>query len=335
MFGHEVPYRAMMYRESLLVEQQITPLALGRHYLNVGFLSAESPILITATEASAILVRGQPGSKKPTFRIRPTQGWAALNVRELWHYRGLLWILVERDIRLLYKQTALGIIWVVLQPLIAAAIFTVIFGAVARLPSDGAPYLLFVMCGLTVWTYFSQALQRAGNSVVANAHLVSKVYFPRLLIPLVHVLRALIDFAVTLIVLFALMAIYRVTPTLRLAAIPAILVLMVVTATGISLWFAALSVKYRDCHYALPYFLQVWMYASPVVYPVSMAPEQWRWFFAINPAVGFIEGFRWAVLGRGALNANVLCISISVSLLALFSGAFFFRRAEREFADVI
>lgn len=298
-------------------------------------MSAESPIVITAPEASAIPVWAEPGSEKPTLRIRPTKGWAAINVRELWQYRGLLWILVERDIRLLYKQTALGIIWVVLQPLIAALIFTVIFGAVARLPSDGAPYLLFVMCGLTVWTYFSQALQRAGNSVVSSAHLVSKVYFPRLLIPFVHVLRALIDFAVTLTVLFALMAVYRVSPTLRLAAIPGLLVLMVVTATGVALWFSALSVKYRDCHYALPYFLQIWMYASPVVYPVSMAPEQWRWIFAINPAVGFIEGFRWAVLGRSTLNANILCISMSVSLLVLFSGAFFFRRAERDFADVI
>jgi len=313
----------------------IIPLARAKLYFKMALLHAESPIEICAPEPSVTPVLKRGGTEKPTLRIRPTKGWAAINVRELWQYRGLLWILVERDIRLLYKQTALGIIWVVLQPLIAAVIFTVIFGAVARLPSDGAPYLLFVMCGLTVWTYFSQALQRAGNSVVSNAHLVSKVYFPRLLIPLVHVLRALIDFAVTLIVLFALMAIYRVPPTLRLAAIPGLLVLMVVTATGISLWFSALSVKYRDCHYALPYFLQVWMYASPVVYPVSMVPEQWQWIFAINPAVGFIEGFRWAVLGRGALNANILCISISVSLLALFSGAFFFRRAEREFADVI
>lgn len=274
-------------------------------------------------------------AEKPTLRIRPTKGWAAINLRELWQYRGLIWILVERDLRLLYKQTALGWIWIVLQPLIAALIFTVIFGAVARLPSDGTPYVVFVMCGMTVWTYFSSALQRAGNSVVHNSQLVSKVYFPRLIIPLVHVLRALIDFGVTLIVLFILALIYRITPTFRLFAIPGFLILMVLTATGIALWFAALSVRYRDCHYALPYFLQIWMYASPVVYPMSIVPKEWHWVFALNPAVGFIEGFRWAVLGKSALDAETVWISIIIAFVALLSGAFFFRRAERDFADVI
>jgi len=299
-------------------------------------LNAESPITITDAEppaASAGLGRSQ--GRKPTLVIRPTKGWAALNIRELWKYRDLLWILVERDIRVVYQQTALGITWVVLQPLIAAVIFAVIFGYVAKLPSDGAPYLLFVFCGLSVWTYFSQALQRAGSSIVQSSQLISKVYFPRLLIPLAHVLRALVDFAVVLVVLFALMTIYRVPATLRLTAIPGFLILMALTATGVALWFSALSVKYRDCNYALPYFLQVWFYASPVIYPVSMVPEQWRWLFALNPAVGLIEGFRWAVLGRGALNGIILFITIIVSLLALFSGAFFFRRAERSFADII
>jgi lipopolysaccharide transport system permease protein len=299
-------------------------------------LNAESPIAISDAEppaASAGLARSR--GRKPTLVIRATKGWAALNLRELWKYRDLLWILVERDIKLVYQQTALGVIWVVLQPLIAAVIFAVIFGYVAKLPSDGAPYLLFVFCGLTVWTYFAQALQRAGNSVVQSSNLISKVYFPRLLVPLAHVIRALVDFAVVLMVLFVLMAIYRVPPTLRLAAIPGFLLLMALTATGVALWFSALSVRYRDCNYALPYFLQVWMYASFVVYPLSMVPERWQWLFALNPAVGFIEGFRWAVLGRSALNGNILSISIVVSLLALLSGAFFFRRAERGFADII
>ena len=298
-------------------------------------MSTESPIVATVAELYPTPIRTHARQQKPAYRIRPTRGWAALNVGELWKYRDLLWILVERDIKLIYKQTALGIIWVVLQPLIAAVIFAVIFGYVAKLPSDGAPYLLFVFCGLTVWTYFSQGLQRAGNSLVRSAQLISKVYFPRLLIPLANILGALVDFVVVLVVLFVLMAIYGVPFTFRLAAIPVFLFFMALTATGAALWFSALSVKYRDCTYALPYFVQVWMYASPVVYPISMVPAKWQPLFALNPAVGFIEGFRWAVLGRSALNLNVLCITIVMSLVALFSGAFFFRRAERAFADII
>jgi homopolymeric O-antigen transport system permease protein len=298
-------------------------------------LNGESSILVSRGEYSAKPALTHDQGEKPTLRIRPSKGWAALNLRELWSYRDLLWILVERDIRLLYKQTALGIIWVILQPLIAALILTVVFGWVARLPSDGAPYLLFVVCGMTVWTYFSQSLQRAGNSVVSNAHLVSKVYFPRLLFPLVHILRALIDFVVVLLVLFALMAVYRVPPTLRLATIPFFVIFMMLTATGVALWFAALAVKYRDCTNALPYFLQIWMYATPIVYPISMVPKRWHWLFALNPAVGFVESFRWAVLGHGILKMDMLIIAISVSLVILFSGAFFFRRAERGFADII
>jgi lipopolysaccharide transport system permease protein len=298
-------------------------------------LHAEPSILISDGERSPRVIPARRRTEQPTIRIRPSKGWTALNLRELWSYRDLLWILVERDIRLLYKQTALGILWVILQPLIAAVILTIVFGWVAKLPSDGAPYLLFVICGMTVWTYFSQALQRAGNSVVYNAHLVSKVYFPRLLLPLVHIIRALIDLVVVMLVLFVLMAVYRVPPTVRLAAIPFLVIFMMVTATGIALWFSALSVKYRDCSNGLPYFLQMWMYATPVVYPMSMVPKQWLWLFALNPAVGFIETFRWAVLGSNLLRIDLLMLAVTVSLVILFSGAFFFRRAERGFADII
>jgi lipopolysaccharide transport system permease protein len=280
-------------------------------------------------------IRTQARPQKPTFRIRRTTGWAPLNVRELWRYRDLLWVFVERDTKLFYKQTAIGVAWVALQPLIAAVIYAVVFGRVAKLPSDGAPYLLFVFCGVTVWTYLSQALQNAGNSLVRNAHLISKVYFPRLLIPLAQIFRALVDFAVVLVVLLVLMAIYRVPLSFRLTVLPFFLVFMVLTVTGIALWFSALSVKYRDCTYALPYFIQLWMFLSPVVYPVSLVPEHWRPLFALNPAVGFIEGFRWAVLGHSVLTLKLLCITVVISLVILFSGAFFFRRAERGFADII
>jgi homopolymeric O-antigen transport system permease protein len=274
-------------------------------------------------------------SQRPALVIRPTKGWVALNIRELWKYRDLLWILIVRDLKLLYKQTALGAIWVVLQPLIAAVIFAVIFGIFARFPSDGVPYLLFVFCGLTVWTYFSHALQRAGNSLVSASGLISKVYFPRLIIPLAHTLGAIVDFVVTFAVLLVLMGIYGYMPSLRLLVLPAFFLLMISTATGIALWFSALSVKYRDCSTALPYFIQVWMYASPVIYPVSMVPAQWQPLFALNPAVGFIEGFRWAVLGRSAINTHILGITIIMSVIALMTGLFFFRRVERRFADFI
>ena len=299
--------------------------------------------IVNSESSTAVAIESSPGAalqatppRAPTVRIRPTKGWAALNLREIWSYRDLLWILVERNIKVIYKQTALGMSWVALQPLIAAIVLAVVFGRVAKLPSDGAPYLLFVFCGLTAWYYFSQTAQRSANSLVNNAQLVSKVYFPRMLIPLSHTFSTLVDFAIMLIMLFVLMAIYHVAPTLRLLAIPGFLLLTAMTATGVALWFSALSVKYRDTNYALPLFLQIWMYASAVVYPASMiASELRRSLFALNPVVGIVEGFRWCVLGRSALTPTILWTTIAVSTFVLFSGAFFFRRVERDFADII
>ena len=298
-------------------------------------LNAESPILVAKAKPPVTSLPGRAQNQKPTLRIRPTKGWAALNIGELWRYRDLLWILVNRDIKLLYKQTALGFGWVALQPLIGANILALIFGRFAKLPSDGAPYLLFVFCGLTAWTYFSNSMQRASNSLIRNSQLVSKVYFPRMLIPLATMFAVLVDFAVMIVMLFIFMGFYRVPATFRLLAIPGFLLLMMLAATGVALWFSAVSVKYRDTSYALPFFAQIWMYASPVVYPTSMLPAQWQSLFALNPAVGFVEGFRWAVLGHSALNLNILLLTIAMSLFLLFSGAFFFRRVERGFADII
>ncbi|HYR23838.1 MAG TPA: ABC transporter permease, partial [Chthoniobacterales bacterium] len=272
----------------------------------------------------------------PTLRIRPTKGWAALNLRELWNYRDLLRMLVERNIKVIYKQTALGITWVALQPLIAATVLAIIAGRVAKLPSDGTPHFLFVFCGLTIWNYFSQIAQRSSTSLINNTQLISKVYFPRMLIPLSHTFSTLVDFAVMLVMLFIFMVIYRITPTLRLVAIPGFLFLTAMTATGVALWFSALSVKYRDTNYALPLFLQIWMWASAIIYPTSMIDSsRWQTIFALNPVVGFVEGFRWCVLGHSALTPNMLWITIGMSILLLLSGAFFFRRVERDFADII
>jgi len=304
--------------------------------LTFRLLRKEPSITVSGLAPMAASILPDAERRTPTLRICATKGWATVNIRELWQYRDLLLIFIHRELKLLYKQTALGAVWVVLQPLVAAVIFAVIFGRVARLPSDGAPYLLFVFSGLTVWTYFSQALQRAGNSLVRSAQLISKVYFPRLLIPLAHTLGSIVDFAVVFAALFVLMAMYGYHPPgLRLAVVPGLLLLMISTATGIALFFSALSVRYRDCAYVLPYFIQVWMYASPVVYPVSMVPAHWRPLLALNPAVGFIESFRWVVLGHSAMNVHILLITIIMSVLTLLAGVFFFRRVERDFADII
>ena len=291
------------------------------------------------SELEAPAPRFAPGQETPARRpvvvITASRGWAGLNLRELWQYRDLLLILAGRDVKLRYKQTALGITWVILQPLVAALIFAVIFGRFAQLPSDGTPYLLFVFCGLLPWNYFAGVLARAGNSLITDARLISKVYFPRLLIPLASTGAVLIDFAVSLAVLVVLMGFYRVAPTWHLVALPFILALTTLLATGVSLWLAALNVRYRDFSYAMPFLIQVWLYATPIAYAASIVPERWRLLYALNPAVGFVEGFRWALLGRSALTPGMLATTTIIAALVFVGGAYFFRRIERGFADVV
>jgi lipopolysaccharide transport system permease protein len=276
-----------------------------------------------------------PAARPPAVIIQPASGWAFLNLHEIWAYRDLLWILAGRDIKLRYKQTALGVIWVVLQPLVSALIFAGIFGNLANLPSDGHPYLLFVFAGLLPWNLFAGALQRAGNSLVSDARLITKVYFPRLLIPLASTAAVLVDFLVALAVMAVLLAAYQTPLTARILALPFFLLLTLLTATGTSLWLSALNVRYRDFMYALPFLVQVWLYASPVTYATSLIPDHWRWVYGLNPAVGFIEGVRWSLLGRSALSLEMLVGAMLAALLVFISGAFFFRRVERSFADVV
>ncbi|MBI3912601.1 MAG: ABC transporter permease [Chloroflexi bacterium] len=286
----------------------------------------------TATQAQTHLPRQ---TRRPTVVVQPTHGLATLNLRELWAFRDLLIILAGRDVKLRYKQTALGVIWVVLQPLVAALTFAVIFGGFAKLPSDGSPYVLFVFCGMLPWNLFAGALQRAGNSLIGNSNLISKVYFPRVIIPIASAASVLIDFAVSLIVLFVLMLIYQVMPTWQLVALPFFLLLTLLAATGVSLWLSGLNVYYRDFSYALPFLVQVWLYASPVAYATTIVPEQWRALFSLNPAVAFIEGFRWAILGQSALTIEMIVSATLVSLMFFASGLYVFRRIERGFADVL
>ena len=290
---------------------------------------------VTAPATVAGTTRQHEAERRPTVTIEPTSGWSALNLRELWTYRDLLMILAGRDVKLRYKQTGLGIAWVVLQPLIAAAIFAVMFGRFARLPSDGHPYLVFVFCGVVVWGYFAAVLQRAGNSLITDQRLITKVYFPRLAIPLASTFSALIDLLVALVVLAVLMIAYGIMPTWRLAALPFFVSLAAVTATGVSLWLSALNVRYRDFVHAMPFLLQVWMFASPVAYATTIVPEKYRLLYSLNPAVAFIEGVRWSVLGTSSIRGEMVVLTAVVATLVFVAGAFFFRRVERGFADTV
>lgn len=268
-------------------------------------------------------------------RIGPSHGWAALNLREIFEYRDLLFILAMRDVKLRYKQTALGVSWVILQPLLSSLIFAVIFGRLANLPSDGLPYVLFVYAGMLPWNLFSGALQRAGNSLISDSRLISKVYFPRMIIPTASSVAVLADLAVALAVMVILIGLYRIPPTWHLVVLPVFAILSLFVAIGVGLWISAFNVYYRDFTYALPFLIQVWMYASPVVYSAQMVPDRWTIAYDLNPLVGMIAGFRWCLLGSGTFPLASTSISLAVSILLFIGGTMVFRRIERNFADVI
>jgi lipopolysaccharide transport system permease protein len=267
--------------------------------------------------------------------IAPPRGWWNLDVRELWAYRDLLLNLMTRDIKVRYKQTVLGLAWVVLQPLLSSVIFAIIFGNLAKLPSDNLPYMVFVFAGMLPWNLFSQTLVRAGNSMVLDARLIQKVYFPRMLIPIGSGMACLVDFAVSCGVMLVLCIVYGVPASWTWLAIVPMAVLAFLIAVGTSFIFSALNVYYRDFSYALPFVIQTWMYASPLVYSASLVPSRWQALFALNPMVGVIQGFRWAILGRADFPTQSLLISVAVGLGLCVAGVFVFQRVERSFADVI
>ncbi len=277
------------------------------------------------------------GMKNVTWHIRVQRsgGWAGLKLQELWAYRDLFWILALRDVKLRYKQTALGVTWVILQPILTSGIFAVIFGMLAQLPSDDSPYLLFAFAGTLPWTLFSQSLQRAGSSLVSGRELISKVYFPRMILPIASSFSVLVDFMVGLASIGVLFAIYRVSLTWNLLALPGLIFVNLLISIGVSFWISAFSVHYRDFIYALSFLIQAWMYASPVAYSSSIVPEQWSALYSLNPMVGVIEGFRWSLLGQGDFSWVSFGISSAVGLVLFISGALVFRRIERGFADVI
>ncbi|HET9010732.1 MAG TPA: ABC transporter permease [Gemmatimonadaceae bacterium] len=274
------------------------------------------------------------GHDEPLYVIEARGGLGALDLRELWHYRDLLYFLTWREISIRYKQTLLGFAWAIIQPLTAMVVFTVFLGRLAKVPSDGIPYPVFSYLGLLPWTYFANAVTRSGSSLVANANLLSKVYFPRVLIPVSGVLSAAVDFAIAFVVLIGLMLWYGITPAWTTLWLIPLTLLTALASAGVGMWLASLNVKYRDVQHAVPFLIQVWMYATPVVYPASIVPAKWRTLFALNPLAGIVEAYRAATLGR-PLDWSTLGVSTAATLGLLAAGTIAFRRMERQFADIV
>ena len=272
---------------------------------------------------------------KPTVIIEPRRGLLHLDLPAIWQYRVLLYFLVWRDLKVRYKQTAIGIGWAVIQPLITMLIFTVIFGYFAKLPSDGLPYPIFAYSGLLPWNYFASALNRCSVSVVADAHLITKVYFPRLILPIAGAISGLIDFAISFFLLLGMMTWFGSVPGWSVLTIPVFLGLALVTALAVGLWLSALNVRYRDVGHTIPFLVQVWMFLSPIVYPVSIIPEKYRLLYSLNPMVGVIEGFRWALLGKAGPEFSLLVVSAFVVGVLFVTGLVFFKNMEQTFADVV
>ncbi|MDQ6828633.1 MAG: ABC transporter permease [Gemmatimonadota bacterium] len=279
----------------------------------------------------------QPAVKAPMIRlIRRRSGWLAIDLAELWRYRGVLAFLIRRDLKVRYAQTLLGAAWAIFQPVAPMLVFTVIFGVLGKMPSDGVPYALFALSGLVAWTYFSSAVLSATTSLIANPELVTKVYFPRLTIPLASLLAALADFGVGLGVLLVLMLARGIVPRLEaIVLVPLLVVLMVSAASGVGFWLSALGARYRDVKHVTPVLLQLMMFASPIVYPVSLLPEKYRALYSLNPMVGIVDGLRAALFGTRIVEPRSILISVAVSAVLLVSGALYFRRTERLFADFV
>jgi lipopolysaccharide transport system permease protein len=271
----------------------------------------------------------------PVLTIRRSKGLLSLNLADVWEYRELLYFLVWRDIKVRYKQTVLGAAWAVIQPLMTMVVFSIFFGRLAKIPSDGVPYPVFAYAALLPWQLFAFALTESSNSLVGSQNLITKVYFPRLIIPLSSVLAGLVDFTISFFVLLGLMLWYGIRPTAAVAWLPLFVLFALVTALSVGLWLSALNVKYRDVRYTIPFLTQIWMFATPVAYPSSMVPKPWRAWLGLNPMSGVVEGFRWALLGKSGGPGALLWVSIVAVLLLFTGGLFYFRRTESTFADIV
>jgi len=287
------------------------------------------------SEDRAVPPKADGDSHQPMIRRQARPGWVAIDFTELWHYRELLVFFAIRDIKVRYKQTLLGAAWAVLQPVLTMVVFSIFFGKLAGVPSDGVPYPVFAFCGLLPWQLFSYALTQSSNSLVQDAQVLSKVYFPRLIIPFASVVAGLVDFAIAFVVLVGIMLYYDIVPGWAVVTLPLFVVLALASALSVGLWLSALNVKYRDIRYTIPFLAQFWLFITPVAYSSSLVPPTWQALYASNPMVGVVEGFRWVLLGKSAPPGIMLLVSVVATAVLLTGGLFYFRRMETTFADII
>lgn len=290
-----------------------------------------------SVESAAVTAATRWAAEQPSFHIRiePSKGWVSLRLQELWDYRELLYFLTWRDIKVRYKQTVLGAAWAIIQPFFTMIVFSLFFGKLAKVPSDGIPYPIFSYAALVPWTFFAQSLNQASNSLVNSASMIKKVYFPRLAMPLAAVLASLVDFVLAFVVLLAMMIYYGITPTVNVIWLPFFLLLALVTTLGASLWLSAMNVQFRDVRYTIPFVTQIWLFITPIAYPSSLLSQPWRTLYGLNPMAGVVEGFRWALLGTDTAPGPIVAVSSLVAVILLVTGALYFRRMEKTFADVV
>ena len=269
------------------------------------------------------------------LHIEPPSGWPSLGLRELFAYRELLYFLIWRDVKVRYKQTVLGAAWAIIQPFFTMVVFSLFFGQLAKIPSEGLPYPIFSFAALVPWTFFANGLGQAANSLVGSSNLITKIYFPRLIIPTATVVSGIVDFALAFVVLLGMMLFYGIVPTTNIGWLPLLLLLALVTALGVGLWLSAMNVQFRDVRYVVPFLTQIWLFATPIAYPTSLVPEQWQWLYSLNPMVGVVEGFRWALLGTATPPGPIVGISSLAAVVIMVCGLFYFRRMEDTFADVV
>ena len=291
-----------------------------------------------ANTSVSCVIMPEDGNKRmdvPLILIKPSKGWVSLKLREVWEYRELLYFLAWRDIKVRYKQTVLGAAWAIIQPFFTMVVFSLFFGKLAKMPSDGIPYPLFSYAALVPWAFFANGLNQSSNSLVGSANLITKVYFPRMVIPVSSIFSGVLDFILAFIVLLGMMVLYGMFPTSNIIWLPFLLLLAFVAALGVGMWFSALNVQFRDVRYTLPFLTQFWLFATPVAYPSSLLSEPWRTIYGINPMVGVVEGFRWALLGTDTAPGPIIIVSSLTALVVLIGGTFYFRCMEKSFADVV
>jgi len=268
-------------------------------------------------------------------RIEPSRGWVSLHLSELWEYYELFYILIWRDIKVRYKQTVIGVAWAIIQPFFTMVVFSIFFGKLAKMPSDGIPYPIFSFAALVPWTFFSNGLNKASNSLVSNSNIIKKIYFPRMVLPIAGVMSGIVDFALAGVMLLGMMLYFGIVPTVNVLWLPLLLLLALATSLGVSLWLSALNVQFRDVQHVVPFLTQLWLFATPIAYPSSLLSEPWRTLYGLNPMAGVVEGFRWALLGTNTAPGPIILVSASVTVLLVLGGAFYFRRMEKTFADIV